>query len=538
MRTGLRSVPGYLVGSIALASLAFLPSSAWSAARERQADRSKDKPQAQAQTSRESRQAAPARTDNRPEQSRGSVPAPAAAARAGRVNVPAPAPPQARPAPAPAQTPAPRTIPGLNSRQFERVGAPSPAAPVARRAATPDQGRAAVPAAPALRPVPARERPAPVARVDNARPAAPPQVSESAPRPARPDPEESPAPSPTRTRPAAPRPSPESRGHAVVPAPAARPAPPVAAARRLAVPEASFRGAGSEAQVRTIAPSERTLTTSRFQDWVREQNHRPGRPATARPAVDVVGNVVPTMAAQLTRSTPGYHRLVSTLGAPRFSYVVAPGAVWGGGFFSAAHRHHTVVLVDLYYPFYFTDPAFVGFHYTGYYPSVYCYLGWSPGWIFPERVYYAPADYVYTVPGPYSYALDERGAYEAIADVRRTWLDGDIGPLASHLTDQLDIRVYFEGEYSYTTTTDDFYAMTLDALATVDTLAMDFDEPIWISSREVFYTGRQVFDDPDGIRHVVYVSFRFRKLGSEWCLVAIGSSQDPIQHQYTDFRTH
>jgi hypothetical protein len=537
MRTGLRSVvPGYLVGSVILASLAFLPSSAWPAARERQTDRSKDKPQAQAQTSRESRQAAPVRTDSRQEQPRSS--APAAAARPGRVNVVTPAPPQARPAPAPAQTPAPRTIPGLTPRQPERAGVPSPAAPVARRVATPDQGRVAVPAAPAVRPVLSRERPEPAARATDSRLAAPQQVSRGGERPARPDPEESAPPSRTQARPAAPRPSEENRRPAAAPAPAARPVQPAAGARRLTVPGASFRGAASEAQVRTITPSQRTLATSRFQAWIRGQNNLPSRPVVTRPAVDVVGNVVPTMAAHLSRSTPSYRRLVSTFGAPRFSYVVAPGAVWGGSFFTGAHRHRTVVLVDLYYPFYYTDPAFVGFYYAGYYPSVYCYLGWFPGWIYPERVYYAPADYVYTVPGPYSYALDERGAYEAIADVRRTWLDGDIGPLASHLTDQLDIRVYFEGEYSYTTATDDFYAMTLDALATVDTLAMDFDQPIWISSREVFYTGRQVFDDPDGIRHVVYVSFRFRKLGSEWYLVAIGSSRDPIQHHYTDFRTH
>jgi len=200
-----------------------------------------------------------------------------------------------------------------------------------------------------------------------------------------------------------------------------------------------------------------------------------------------------------------------------------------------------VVVLTLFYPFYYSDPQFVGFYHSGYYPSVYAYFGWSPGWVYPQRVYYSPADYVYVPATPYryyssGYRLDYTGASRAISDIRRSWLDGDIGPLAAHLTNQVDIRIYFDGEYSYTTTTDDFYAMTLDTLATSRTLAMDFDDPIWISSQEVFYTGRQVFYDPDGERHTVYVSFRFRKLGAEWYLVALGTSRDPIQHQYTDFR--
>lgn len=318
--------------------------------------------------------------------------------------------------------------------------------------------------------------------------------------------------------------------------PAVRPAQPAARERRVVVPQARFRGSGSEANVREIAPNDRTLAPTRLQSWVREQNHQPDRSVTMRPRVDVVGNRVPAAATFLDLRTPSYRRIAGRFGAPRHTYVVVPGAVWGGGFYTGGHHRHTVV-VNCYYPFYYSDPGFSGFYYTGYYPSVYTYFGWAPGWIYPERVYYAPADYVYFVPAPYGgYRLDYRGANQAIEDVRQAWLEGDINPLASHLTDQLDIRVYFEGEYSYTTATDDFYAMTLDTLATVQTIAMDFDEPIWISSHEVFYTGRQVYEDPDGMRHTVYVSFRFRNLGGEWYLVAVGTSRDPIQHHYTDFR--
>jgi hypothetical protein len=45
-----------------------------------------------------------------------------------------------------------------------------------------------------------------------------------------------------------------------------------------------------------------------------------------------------------------------------------------------------------------------------------------------------------------------------------------------------------------------------------------------------------VFYDPNDVRQTVYVSYRFRNLGGEWFLVAVGSSLEPIQHQYRDFR--
>jgi hypothetical protein len=78
--------------------------------------------------------------------------------------------------------------------------------------------------------------------------------------------------------------------------------------------------------------------------------------------------------------------------------------------------------------------------------------------------------------------------------------------------------------------------MTVDAMATTHTVAMDFDTPIWLSTHEFFATGRHVLYDPSGSRQTVHVSYRFRNLGGEWYLVAVGTSLDPIRHQYSDFR--
>ena len=218
---------------------------------------------------------------------------------------------------------------------------------------------------------------------------------------------------------------------------------------------------------------------------------------------------------------------------------------WDGyadGYWAGRHLyHHSVVVLSFYYPYYYSDPHWVAFWYADLYPSVYHYWGWCPPWVFPQRVYYAPVEYVYVPRTPYryyytGYHLDESGAQQAVEDIRRSWLRSDIDLLAYHLTDQQDIQVYFDGKYEYTTSTEDYYGMTADAMATTATVAMDFDRPIWISSHEVFYTGRHVFYDPDGIRNSVYVSYRLRRLGGEWYIVAIGSSLEPIRHKYRDFR--
>jgi hypothetical protein len=272
---------------------------------------------------------------------------------------------------------------------------------------------------------------------------------------------------------------------------------------------------------------------------------------------DVVGNVVPSDARMLERSRlqrvgVSYTRVQAQIGRPANYFVLMPrypsdywDGYWDGyrdGRWDGRRHvpHRPAVVVSFYYAYYYSDPFWFGFYYPGYYPSVYHYWGYCPGWVYPNRVYVYPTEYVYVPATPYryygSYSVDYRGADRAINDIRGAWLDSDVRLIAGHLTDELDIQVYFDGEYEYTTSTDDYYAMTADAMATTSTIAMDFDDPIFISSAEAFYTGRHVFYDPDGHRQTVYVSYRLRRLGRDWYIIAVGSSLNPIRHQYHDFR--
>jgi hypothetical protein len=333
--------------------------------------------------------------------------------------------------------------------------------------------------------------------------------------------------------------------------------PPQSGDRQYTVPRAQFRGPEAERDVKVVPRENRQRLQQQLQGWVREQNRGSDRPMRVLPPKDSVGNIVPMdthliLRDRISRISVSYRRVEREFGAPSHSYFIyprSPADYWDGywdgygdGYWAGKHHGHGhSIVLSFYYPYYWSDPHWLAFHYPGYYASVYHYWGWCPGWIQPARVYYVPVEYVYVPVTPYryyntSYAVDELGAQRAIGDIRSAWLNSEVTPLAAHLTDRLDIRVYFDGEYEYTTSTEDYYTMTVDAMATTQTVAMDFNNPIWISSHEVFYTGRHVFYDPNGTRQTVYVSYRLRRLGVDWYLVAVGSSLQPIRHQYQDFR--
>lgn len=247
----------------------------------------------------------------------------------------------------------------------------------------------------------------------------------------------------------------------------------------------------------------------------------------------------------LSRINANFGHVEHVVGTPVNNFVFLPRTTFyagffhqDDGFFAFQHfGHRSLVAASFFYPFYYSEPYWFAFSYPGFYPSVYSLWGWSPGWIYPDRVYYDPYEYVYA---PVSYRpgirLDSQGAERAINDIRHAWIEDNPALFSAHLTNQLDVQVYFNGGYSYTTSTDDYYAMTADTMSTTQTSEITFGNPIWISSNEVFYAGGQVFKDPDGARHTLYLSYRMRKLGSDWYIVAFGSSTEPIQSHYTDFR--
>jgi hypothetical protein len=290
-----------------------------------------------------------------------------------------------------------------------------------------------------------------------------------------------------------------------------------------------------------VRPAQQDLTS-----FVRQSNQLTGR--MTRPGLDAAGNAMPRTtrtldANRLARTNPALGGLRERFGDPTNRFAVNPRHNSGGwedhnGNWHEEHNgfHHDededidfIFGFPFFFPFYFSNPFWWGFNYPGYYPSIYSYWGWTPGWVQPSQVYYSPPTQVYISQNPYTYYgtyRDTAGAQQAINDIRAAWLTGNADLIAAHLSDQLDIRVSFSGKYAYTTASKDYYGMTLDAIATSRVVSMDFGNPVWLSDSDVLYTAQQVFRDPDNNQHTVYLSYRLAHVDTNWYIVGIGSSLD------------
>jgi hypothetical protein len=299
----------------------------------------------------------------------------------------------------------------------------------------------------------------------------------------------------------------------------------------------------------------------------------PGRLGTTTP-----GGRVPTGSAgtidRFRARDPGFRSNVNTFGHPnnRFTFSPRHHGDFDNDFFHRGRfhdrddfffrHHHGFIDNDFFFDGFFANPWWWGFGFPGFWPSVFSLWGWSPGWMYPNYGYYQPSYYqqpVYTYPSYpttnyYDYrsyttegevavapeaaapALDQDGAAQAIEEIRQAWLTGKMDTLAAHLSDQVDIQVFFDGKYRYTTPAKNYAAMALDNLSTTRTDSLVFDTPIWVSATEVYVTGKQVFTDPDKVRQTIYLSYRLQQVGSNWYIDGFGSSRQPIKSDYRDFR--
>jgi hypothetical protein len=310
----------------------------------------------------------------------------------------------------------------------------------------------------------------------------------------------------------------------------------------------------------TSRPQERPGTLQQSSPALQQQRLRSfvNQSRTFTPAPPLAGRLSPNVAGRLGAITVDrlhsrfvgdpFRNIVGTFGQPqhRFSFVPRDQRFFRDfdfddpAFFGDRDdfffHHHRAVFCDFFFPFFIDDPFLFGVNDVDFFPSPFFFFGWTPGWIDGSQGYYNPAAYAPSDRYGRDYALDYRGATAAITDLRHSWLDNDVDRLAAHLSDQYDVQVYLNGKYRYTTNDKDFYEMTLDTLSTTRTASLDFDDPIWIARDQVFYTGTQVFTDPDGATRTVYVSYRLQQVGYDWYVIGYGSSLDPIQSQYRDYR--
>jgi hypothetical protein len=181
-----------------------------------------------------------------------------------------------------------------------------------------------------------------------------------------------------------------------------------------------------------------------------------------------------------------------------------------------------------YYPYYLTTRPVV------YYSSIYSYWGWFPVWIEPTRIVVVNDDYIYS-PDPEE-KLDYEGVAQAKIDLRDALTSSKMDLFDRHLSTSEQVRICFDGQYSYSASAEDFYAMTSDMISSIGTTSLIFDQAVWMSPREIYTSATQIFKDPDGEEQTLFLSYRLRKLDGEWQVVEFGSSKNPVPCPYTDFR--
>jgi hypothetical protein len=130
----------------------------------------------------------------------------------------------------------------------------------------------------------------------------------------------------------------------------------------------------------------------------------------------------------------------------------------------------------------------------------------------------------------------QAGATETVADalddIRKAWLNGDVARLRARLKADGKVRLYPQGEYRYAVDAAEFGAMLENAMKNIDTVSFDFDRPTSTEAGRAFVTGRHVYLDAGKARQTTYISYMLERVGGKWRIVEAGSSNQPIaQHQ-------
>jgi SnoaL-like domain len=199
-----------------------------------------------------------------------------------------------------------------------------------------------------------------------------------------------------------------------------------------------------------------------------------------------------------------------------FSASFLDGGFFDGGFFGGYG-----------YPYAYGYPAYG-------YPYAYGYGGYGYP---PERVVIIQREIV--VPrdekrGDTDYYLSPRESRaaeslsDAVADIRKAWLNGDFERLKARIRDGGKVRIYLRGKYKYSTSAADFTQMTRDAMSRIDTISFDLGTPERLDDDRAFVSGKHVYKDPDGEKREVFVSYVLERDGGRWKIVEAGSGSSAI----------
>ena len=193
-----------------------------------------------------------------------------------------------------------------------------------------------------------------------------------------------------------------------------------------------------------------------------------------------------------------------------------------------------------YYPTHArSKPYYFGFWVFNHHPdfsrrSVYFHFGYFP-YIQVTRVYetsYPEVVYVdrpiYVKDDYYLESQTYKALDEALSDVRSAWLSGRYDLIERHVMPNDKVAIFLDGRYDYSIDGEDYLHMTRDALQDLETVSFVWDNVRQRTDGTVTAFGTHRYFDASGNVKTVYVSYTLDKVGSEYYIVEIGSSLDPL----------
>lgn len=128
----------------------------------------------------------------------------------------------------------------------------------------------------------------------------------------------------------------------------------------------------------------------------------------------------------------------------------------------------------------------------------------------------------------YYLSRDTSDLDRALADIRDAWTGGRYDLIDRHIDSSERIAVLLDGRYDYSIDADDYTDMTSDALDEVSTLSFTWESIRERTDGDYTAFGKHLFRDSRGDLQTVYVSYTLRRIGQDYMIEEVGSSNSPL----------
>lgn len=118
---------------------------------------------------------------------------------------------------------------------------------------------------------------------------------------------------------------------------------------------------------------------------------------------------------------------------------------------------------------------------------------------------------------------------EALADIRSAWIGGRFDLVERHVRPNDRIAVLLDGSYDYSIDGDDYLRMTEDAIGDMQTASFVWDSVRERSDGNVTAFGTHRYYGSSGDIRTVYVSYTLQKIGQDYYIWEVGSSDRPLR---------